>query len=366
MQHLMGVVNLDQELELMNELTYFRCGAAVPFAGRYRLIDFVLSNLMHSNIHHTALFVRRKYRSLLDHLGQGAPWDLDRKHGGLFILPPDWNDPTDRSKGDLQHFHNNRDYFLRAKGTHIIHTGSQHIYSMDYREMYQFHISQKADVTLLYKKVDEILPEHESCVRVDVDGVKVTGIHQEGDHPNIYLGAFIMEKQLFLKLVDHCIAHGQDYFFRDGIQDNLHNLNIAGFAFDGYHTVINSVESYYRNSMDLLNQEQYQRLFKQYEIHTKIKYEPPTRFLENAEVSNSLIANGCIIGGQVENSIIFRGVKVHKGAQIRNSIIMQKCVIEENTVLENVILDKDVHLTADCTLIGDAKQPYVIAKSSQI
>ncbi|WDH84701.1 glucose-1-phosphate adenylyltransferase subunit GlgD [Paenibacillus urinalis] len=366
MQQLMGVVNLDHELDLMNELTYFRCGAAVPFAGRYRLIDFVLSNMMHSGVHNIALFVRRKYRSLMDHLGEGAPWDLDRKHGGLFILPPDWNDPTDRSKGDLQHFHNNRDFFLRGSGTHIIHTGSQHLYTVDYREMFNYHLETQADITLLYKRADEILPEYESSIRMDVDNGWVTGMHGEGGHPNIYLGAFIIEKQLFLKLIDHCIAHGHNHFFRDGIQNNLANLKIAAYAYTGYHAVINSVDSYYRNSLELLQQEQYNKLFKYHEVHTKIKYEPPTRYLEQAEVHNSLIANGCVIGGTVENSIIFRGVKIHNGAQIHNSIIMQKCVIEENAVLENVILDKDVHLSVDRRLIGDAKKPYVIAKSSQI
>lgn len=362
----MGVVNLDHELDLMNELTYFRCGAAVPFAGRYRLIDFMLSNMMHSGVYNIALFVRRKYRSLMDHLGEGAAWDLDRKHGGLFILPPDWNDPTDRSKGDLQHFHNNRDFFLRGTGTHIVHTGSQHLYTVDYLDMYKHHMNRQADITLLYKKVDEILPEHTSCTRVEVDNGWVTGIHEEGGHHNIYLGAFIMEKQLFLNLMDHCIAHGHTHFFRDGIQNNLKNLKIAAYGYEGYHAVINSLESYYRNSMNLLNQENYNKLFKVHEVHTKIKYEPPTRYLEHANVSNSMIANGCIIGGNVENSIIFRGVKIHSGAQIRNSIIMQKCVIEENAVLENVILDKDVHLSMDRRLIGDAKKPYVIAKSSHI
>lgn len=109
MKQLMGVINLDHELDKLNELTYFRCGAAVPFASRYRLIDFVLSNMMRADLESVGLFVRRKYRSLMDHLGDGKSWDMNRKHGGLFILPPDWNDPTDTSLGDLQHYHNNLD-----------------------------------------------------------------------------------------------------------------------------------------------------------------------------------------------------------------------------------------------------------------
>lgn len=116
MSRLIGVINLDHELDQLKELTYFRCGAAVPFASRYRLIDFTLSNMMHAGVHDIALFIRRKYRSLLDHLGEGRPWDLDRRRGGLFILPPDWNDPTDASRGDLQHVHNNLDFFIAHRG----------------------------------------------------------------------------------------------------------------------------------------------------------------------------------------------------------------------------------------------------------
>ena len=367
MKELMGVINLDHELDQLNELTYFRCGAAVPFAGRYRLIDFVLSNMMHSGMESIALFVRRKYRSLMDHVGQGKPWDLDRKHGGLFILPPDWNDPTDTSEGDLQHLHNNMDFFYRGSGKYVVNAGSQHINKVDFEDVYRYHLEKGADVTVVYKQVEHLEPEHEPCLRIEVnEHGDVVDIHHEKDHLNVYIEVFIMEKQLYLELISKCIAHGENYFFRDAIQRNRHNLNIAAYSYKGYHAVINSIESYYKNSMDLLNQPHFQSLFKEQPVHTKIKYEAPTKYLDGAQVSNSLLANGCIIGGMVENSILFRGVKVHKGARIINSVIMQKCVIEENAVIENVIMDKDVLLSRNRKLIGDVKRPYVIAKSSII
>lgn len=115
MRELMGIINLEHERDVLSELTYYRCGAAVPFAGRYRLIDFVMSNMMHAGIEDIALFVRRKYRSLMDHLGEGRPWDMHRKRGGLFILPPDWNDETDVSAGELRHIYNNLDFFERGR-----------------------------------------------------------------------------------------------------------------------------------------------------------------------------------------------------------------------------------------------------------
>lgn len=367
MKELLGVINLDHELDKLNELTYFRCGAAVPFASRYRLIDFVLSNMMHAELESVGVFVRRKYRSLMDHLGDGKSWDMNRKHGGLFILPPDWNDPTDTSLGDLQHYHNNLDFFRRASAQYVVFSGSQHINTVDLQDVFQFHLEKGADVTLVYKPTEQLQPEHDLCLRLDVNDEQfVTGLHQEKDHPNVYLDIFIMEKKRFLEEVEYCIAHGETYFFRDAIQKQRHKFKIAAYEYTGYHAVINSLESYYKNSLALLQQDNYFSLFKESPVQTKIKYEAPTRYLDSAEVSNSLVANGCIIGGTVENSIIFRGVQIRKGAKIVNSVIMQKCVIEENAVIENVIMDKDVHLSKDRILVGDSKRPFVIAKSSKI
>lgn len=365
---LMGVINLDHELDQLNELTYFRAGAAVPFAGRYRLIDFALSNMMSAGVQDIALFVRRKYRSLLDHLGEGGPWDLNRKRGGLFILPPDWNDPTDISSGDLQHMHNNRDFFARSSGEYVVHAGSQHLSKVDFCELGEYHRAKGADVTVVYKRVDEFSPEHEPCFRVDIDEEGfVSGIHHEKGNHNLYIELFIMEKNLFLQQMEYCIAHGDSYFFRDAILKNPNGLKIAAYEYKGYHSVINSIESYYKNSLELLDPEKYKQLFSpDMPVHTKIKYEAPTKYLEGAKVSNSLVANGCRIAGEVEGSVLFRGVKVEKGAKVINSIIMQKCVIEAGAIVENVILDKDVQLTENRTLVGDPRRPFVIAKRSTL
>lgn len=175
-----------------------------------------------------------------------------------------------------------------------------------------------------------------------------------------------MEKELFLRQVQRCIEHGESHFFRDAIQRNPDGLSIAAYAYEGYHAVINSVDSYYRNSMELLNNGLYEQLFKEQSVHTKIKYEAPAKYLDTAEVKHSLLANGCIVGGEVEDSILFRGVHVAKGAKIKGSIIMQKCYIGEGTVLENVILDKDVRLSGGQTLIGNENSPYVLAKSTSL
>ncbi|OIJ12490.1 glucose-1-phosphate adenylyltransferase subunit GlgD [Anaerobacillus alkalilacustris] len=365
---IMGVINLDNEQEFLNELTYFRCGAAVPFGGRYRLIDFVISNMTNSGMIDIAVFTRRKYRSLMDHLGKGKAWDLDMKYGGLFILPPDWNDPTDISKGDLQHFHNNLDYFYRGKADYVLISGSQHIGNIDYKEVYEQHVKTGADVTLIHKKVDMLEPEHKQCQKLEVtpEG-RVKKVTNEEYNNNVYMNMYLINKKVLLQMLEHGIAHGATHFFNDCVVKELQNLNVQSFEYKGTHSVINSVQSYYKNSLRLLDPMYYRKLFfGEQTIYTKVKNEPPAKYLQGANVSNSLVGNGCIIEGTVENSILFRGVVVQKGAVVKNSIIMQRCEIKEGSIVENVILDKDVSLSEGKRLIGNEHLPFVIPKRKVI
>ncbi|MFB5663146.1 glucose-1-phosphate adenylyltransferase subunit GlgD [Alteribacillus sp. HJP-4] len=364
MATMMGVVNLDPEHDFLNELTYFRCGAAAPFAGRYRLIDFALSNMSNANINEIAVFARNKYRSLMDHLGIGSEWDLDRKRGGLFILPPDWNDPTDVSKGDLQHFHNNRDYFTRGVAQYVVVSGSQFIGNVPLTEAFRHHLRTEADVTLISSTFETPEEEHKQCMKIiNDDNGWVEAITNEKANNKVFTGIYIIGKRLLLDLVEECIAHGKDSFFHDGIKRNIDRLHIQTFEYEGYAAVINSLESYYKQNMKLLESENYRSLFFDNQlIYTKVKDEPPARYNGNINVKNSLIANGCDIKGEVENSILFRGVKVEPGAKVKNSIIMQRCRIKNGADLEYVVLDKDVSVSPDKKLLGASEHPFVIAK----
>ncbi|UCZ52434.1 glucose-1-phosphate adenylyltransferase subunit GlgD [Bacillus shivajii] len=364
MQSMMGLINLEHERDYLNELTYFRCGAAVPFAGRYRLIDFTLSNMVKSDIHEVAIFTRSKYRSLMDHLGTGADWELDRRHGGLFILPPDWNDPTDISKGDLRYFHNNRDYFERSKSDYVLVSGSQFISNSDYKEAFNLHLEREADVTFITTTVEDSQPEHSSILRVEKnENDWVTNVTNDATNPLLFTGVYIINKKRLMEIVDDCIAYHKDHIFLNGIIDNLHHLKIQTFEHKGYSAFINSINSFYRQNMNLLHADNYRELFyKRPFIRTKISNEPPAKYLEHAGVKSSLLANGCEVEGQVENSLLFRGVKVKEGAKIKNSIIMQRCTIEADVHLENVIIDKDVRITKGQRLMGCKEQPYVVAK----
>lgn len=368
MGDLLGVINLENQKDLLNELTYFRCGAATPYAGRYRLVDFVMSNMSNAGITEIALFIRQKYRSLMDHLGNGKAWNLDRKSGGLFILPPDWNDPTDISMGDLKHFHNNMSFFRRGRAKHVLHTDCQHICNIDYKEVFKYHLDTDSDITLVYKDVDNLGAGYMDCKRLDIDDKgMVSSINNNLGNKKVYLEKFIISKEILLDLVKHCIAYGKDNLFRDGIMENIDQYKVSAYKYEGYHSVVNSILSYYKSSMGLLDINNYKSLFNSENVVlTKVKDEAPSKYYESASVNNCIVANGCRIKGKVNNSILFRGIEVDDNSTVEDSIIMQNTYIGKNVILKNVILDKQVEVSDGSTLIGSEEKPYVIAKNLKV
>ncbi|WP_413374662.1 glucose-1-phosphate adenylyltransferase subunit GlgD [Alkalihalobacillus sp. 1P02AB] len=368
MKKMLGVIQLDHENDLLKELTYFRCVAATPFASRYRLIDFVLSNMVTAQVHEVALFARKKYRSLMDHLGTGQPWDLNRKNGGFFILPPDWNDPTDRSLGDLQHFHNNRDFFMRSQADYVLISGSTHLCTIDYQAVFEQHLQTNADVTLIYHPDYKTSAHNQNKLKLQFNKKgAVQALINDQQNPHLFMNMYIISKKVLLELVDYCISNHKSDLLLDGVFAHLDHLAIHSYAYDGYHAVIDSVESYYKYSMELLQDINYQKLFLQANpIFSKIKDEPPTQYKKGAKVSHSLIANGCIVEGTVKNSILFSGVHVQKGAIVENSIIMQRCTIQHSSQLSHVILDKNIQVTPYQRRKGTIEAPYLIAKSQVI
>lgn len=363
---MMGLINLEHERDALHELTYFRCPAAVPFFGRYRLIDFVLSNMTRSGIQEVAIFANHKYRSLMDHLGTGSHWGLARRHGGLFIFPPDWNDPTDISRGDLRHFHNNRDYFHRSKPDYVLISGSQFIANTQYKKAFDKHLETGADVTLI---TTEAYPETEGEItrlrpETDEQG-RVHSLTNDPNNTNLFTDVYILHKELLIDLVDECIAQGKEHFFNDAIKAKLDQLYVQTYHYQGISAFIDSLESFYKQNMNLLSASKYEQMcLHSNPVSTKNSTEPPAKYEPTADVSGSIVANGSIIAGKIENSIIFRGVNVAPDTHIKNAIIMQGCKIESGAKLENVILDKDVHVSANQQFIGSWDKPYTVAKRS--
>jgi glucose-1-phosphate adenylyltransferase len=370
MMPMMGVINLVNEWDSLEELTYHRNVASVPFGGRYRLVDFALSNLVNSGINDVAIFTHHKHRALKDHLGSGKEWDLDRKHGGLFQLPAVMDDPHGMIKGDLFQFYCHRDYFLRGNQEYVVISRSHVICNMDFIPVLRFHLETEADITVVYKEMDDPGEAHFRRLAVRPDQRITVMEDQLGSlrSNNIAMDIYVMKKSLLLDLVETSLGQGQDHFVRDAIMKNINTLHVYGYKHQGYVGIVNTVSSYFRHSMALLNPDIWQELFLKdnFPIYTKSKDEPPAKYTDCAEVNNSLIANGCIIEGHVENSILFRGVHVKKGAVIRNAILLQDCEISEDVRVEYCILDKDVMIQKKKMLMGDHEAPYIASKNRVI
>jgi len=371
MLNVMGVINVRNQKEVLEELTVKRCIASVPFGGRYRLIDFVLSSMVNSGIFNVGIFTLKKSRSLMDHLGTGKDWDLNRKKDGLFILPPEYTCSPEVFTGELQNLYYHLDYFNKSKQEYVLIAAGNMICNIDFHEAYKFHLEKGADITLLYRMKNTAGVEdffRGRKVKLAEDGkvldIEETPGSRDFEKGKTLLKCFIMKKSLFMEMIEYCVKEKRCSLVRDGIIGNLNRLKIYGYPYDGYLAVINSLPVYYKYSMELLKPEVWSDLFfRPGLIFTKVKDEPPTRYLRGSRVNNSLLANGCLIEGTVENSIIFRGVKVQKGAVIKDSIVMQKSHIEENSFLENAILDKDVLVTRDKEIKGDKEEPVVISKN---
>ncbi|MEH7355463.1 sugar phosphate nucleotidyltransferase [Neobacillus drentensis] len=332
---LLGVIDATTYHDDLEDLLTHRSLAALPFGGRYRIIDFVLSNMVNSGIRSVAIFPKMQYRSLMDHLGSGKNWDLNRKRDGLFFFPSPIVDSDGNKIGSFELFAANMDYFYRSTQEYAIITNCYTIFNMNFRPILDWHRHAKCDITEIH--------------------------HQDGTSMEMYL----IKTSFLIKLIE--TRHETGYTCMKDVVTAIHNgYSICHYEYDGYSVMIDSIESYFSTSMKLLESDVWKQLFlKDQPILTKVKDEPPTKYVKGSCVKNAMIANGCFIGGTVENSIVSRGVKIGKGAVIKNCIIMQKCHIEENCYLDSVILDKDVKVEAGAHLTGTNRSPYVIRKGSK-
>ncbi|SEM74255.1 glucose-1-phosphate adenylyltransferase subunit GlgD [Paenibacillus sp. OV219] len=367
--NILGVINLIHEADEMETLTASRCLATVPFGARYRLIDFMLSSMVNSGISKVAVFAQTKYRSLIDHLGSGKHWDLHHRQSGLFILPPVTDDVNEVRRGDLYHFYQHRDYFTRSSQEYVLITRSHMICNIDFEELLVSHKASGANITVICKRQNDLLGGKARKVQIDDKG-RITSMQDHYGRLNtdlISMEMYLMKKDLLLEIVDSSLAQGQDHLVRNAIMSRLDRLHIQSYIYEGYLGVVNTLTSYYQNSMQLLRPEVWKSLFfEPGPIYTKVKDEPPARYAEGAKTSNSLVANGCIIEGTVINSILFRGVHVRKGAVVRNSIIMQNGIVGENSIVDHVILDKDVTVERSRELRGAEVSPFLATKRKVI
>lgn len=368
MNNCLGIINLDENEDRMGELVRNRPLASVPIAARYRIIDFVLSNMTNSGIECIGIFAKNKSRSLMDHLTNGRPWDLHRKKDGLKVFNFGDEEPV---FNDVHNFYDNIQFIKNSRKDYVLVSPSYMICNLDYNEALEYHIKNKNDITIVYKNVNVANKEFLGCDLLNIDSEgKVLSVGKnigEDSIASINMEMYIMPTYLFIDIVSKSIKNGNYRKIKQFIHDNLRKINVGSYKFDGYLACVNSLSSYYAINMDLLKKKINKELFYDGNpIYTKAKDEAPTKYTENSEVVNSIIANGCYIEGKVKNSIISRRVYIGRGVEVENCVILQDAVIGDKSTLEKVIADKGTQVSEGEYYRGSESWPLVMKRKQYI
>ena len=361
------------------ELTKPRTMASIPFGGRYRLIDFALSNMVNSDITTVGLITHNNYQSLLDHIGTGKDWDLARRSGGIRILPPFI---TSGTRGDdrlyntrLQALVGVKNFVENCGADHVIISDCNMICNIDFTDALDNHIANNADITIITKLVNtnELkfpLDKYIRLVTSNSENEIVDYVPYDNQQGELHINTnmMIIKRSYLLSLITEADARGYDSFSRDVIMKNLGKHRFFSFEYDGYFTYIDSMQKYFFCNMKMLDSSKRKLVFhvKNRPIYTKVRNSAPTRYTESAKVTNSIIADGCIIEGVVENSILFRGVKVGNGTVIKNSILLQNTYTGDDVYLNCVVTDKDVTIKNGKMLSGHETLPFYIGKGTTV
>lgn len=363
-----GVIFSNIHDENIQELSRHRTMASIPYGGRYRLIDFALSNMVNSGITTVGIVTKYNYQSLIDHLGSGKDWDLARKDGGIVLLPP-YSDENDTLYSNrLEALKGITGFLNHRNEEYVVISDCDCISHMDVAEILEYHEKNQADITMVYHKDDNTDSSYFITLDPDetgrVKGVKINP--KLKGTSNIYVNVMVMRREFLINIIQDAVTRGLSSFGRDLLVKNINSWRVFGYHMQGYCADINSLHNYYKHSMELLNKDVRDELFGNRDIYTKVRDSAPSKYIEGAIVNNSLISDGCTIEGTVENSILFRGVKVGKGSVIKNSIVMQDTVIGSGVSLDCVITDKNVVIRDGRHLSGCESLPYFVAKGRML
>ncbi len=365
--NVLGIIYSNSYDSVLSELTNLRTMGSVPFGGRYRLIDFALSNMVNCGISTVGVITKSNYRSLMDHLGTGKPWDLSRKRAGMFILPPFSSAGSGGVyRNRIEALHGSLGFITRSNEEFVVMCDCNVVCNLDFDLLLNAHTETGADITIAYLHGNAPKLNDMMTFKMNDDGrITSVALHQGGTMDADYcLNVFVMRKSLLERLINEAVGLNKDDFEQDIIRSNTDNLKIYGYQTEGFARSLDGLQSYYDISMELLNIENRNALFTpQRPIYTKLRDDMPAIYGLGSNVKNCLVADGCIIDGEVENCILFRRVHIGKGAKVRNSIIMQDTFIGENAEINCVITDKSAVIKPKKILSGAPNYPVFVGKS---
>lgn len=365
----LGIIFPNSYDALVPELVTDRLMASIPFAGRYRMIDFILSSMVNSGFDNVSIIVRQNYHSLMDHLGSGREWDLTRKNGGLNIVPPFAEKNVKIYNGRVEALASVLSFLQHQKEKYVVMSDANIAVNFDFSAFLDAHIQSGADVTVAY--TEEELPESSLKAETDnkalyytldleknrVNNIKINS--RSSGIQNFSMNIYAIERELLIDQIRQASVRGYVYYERDILSPHLVTLNVQGYKYEGYTARISDMGSYFKENMKMLDDANVDALFAD-PIYTKIRDDNPTRYIPGSTVKNIMAADGCVIEGEVENSILFRGVKIRKGAKVKNCVLMQDTVVESGADIQYVISDKNVVISEGKELKGtDTFQVFV-------
>lgn len=364
----LGMILSNSYDECVPELTAVRTMGSVPFAGRYRLIDFALSNMVNSGVAKVGVLTDQNYHSLMDHVGSGRPWDLARKHDGLYLLPP-FSQVKGTGDWRMQTMKNALAFAVDTDEEYILFTDSNIVCNIDYRELFDFHVAKNADITVAC--VRGVKPELPGIPSFTVDSdCRITDAQiapaSSGD-TLCGVNVFLMRRSLFVQLMAEADSRNYESVEKDLILPGVSRYRVCAYEIKQYCRVISSLRSYFAVSMELFNSGYRAELFRtDRPVFTKLRDDAPTLYQPGCRAANSLIADGCIIEGTVENSIVFRGSRIGRNAVVRNSIVMQGAYVADGASVNCAILDKNVTVRPHRNLSGAENYPFFIGKGINV
>ena len=368
----LGIIFPNSYDNLVPELVTERLMASIPFASRYRMVDFILSSMVNCGIGNVSIIVRKNYHSLMDHLGSGREWDLTRKNGGLNIVPPFAEKGVAVYNGRVEALASIIAFLKSQKEKYVVMSDANIAVNFDFKALIDAHIESGADVTVAYKEepipagmMDSPTVSKDLYYTLGIEDGRVKKIYINSKEPgvqNLSMNIYVIDREFLIDQISTAFVRGYVYFERDILAPQISELNVQAFKFDGYVARISDMKSYFDENMKLLDDENLDGLFAGNSIYTKIRDDNPTRYINGASAKNIMAADGCVIEGEVEDSILFRGVKIAKGAKVKNCVLMQGTVIEAGADIEYVITDKNVTITADKELKGTDSFPVYVAK----
>ena len=364
-----GIILAGGNNHRMRELSQKRAIAAMPIAGSYRSIDFALSNMSNSHIQKVAVLTQYNARSLNEHLSSSKWWDFGRKQGGLYIFTPTITpDNSFWYQGTADAIYQNLSFLKNSHEPYVVIASGDCVYKLDYNKVLEYHIAKRADITVVCTDVPQEEATRFGCVKMNED----CRIEEFDEKPmvtrstTISTGIYVIRRRQLIELIEKCGQEDRHDFVKDILIRYKNLKRIYGYKINDYWSNISTGECYYKTNMDFLKPEIRDYFFRQYPgIQTKIDDLPPAKYNPGADVRNSLISSGCIINGQVENSILFKKVFVGNNCVIKNSIILNDVYLGDNTHIENCVVESRDTIRANSYYCGEDGIKVVIEKNER-